>query len=65
MDVAILIPFPDSVSVHDFLNIQVAYSSFLDLIDDITGSVDSTEKKLIRETHHVERVSKKSGTCGK
>ena len=37
----------------------------VELIDDITDHVDTTNTRLIKETRHIKFVDRKSGTCGK
>lgn len=38
--------------------------SFLDLIDEITDHVDTTERRLIKENQHVKKVTRKAGSTG-
>ena len=38
---------------------------FLALIDDITDRVDGTSSRIRRETRNIEKVDKKSASCGK
>ena len=36
-----------------------------EIIDDIDGRMDQANTRLIKETHHVKRITAKSSACGK
>ena len=36
-----------------------------EILDDIDGRMDQANTRLIKETHHVKRITAKSSTCGK
>ena len=40
------------------------FARHAEIIDDIDGRMDQTNVRLIKETSHVQRVTKKASTCG-